>query len=154
MQSREIKATILVEPAAKARAKTFINPKTKRPVFYTPKKTRVTESDIKADIRHTLIELVAEMVCLLENPEVPIYLEATFFRMRPKHLPKRVTMPVSKPDLDNYAKLLKDALQKFIYANDSQITTMVVRKRFGLPPRIEVVVREDNIEPITNARNN
>ena len=66
--------------------------------------------------------------------------------MQPKHVPKRVTMPTTKSNLDNYTKLLTNALQKFVYANDSQNTTMVVRKRFGVPPRIELVSREDALE--------
>lgn len=77
---------------------------------------------------------------------IPLRLEATFYRERPKFLPKRVTMPVSRPDYDNYAKLLTDALEKFIYKNDSQITTAVIRKRFGSPPRIELKIDIDSEE--------
>jgi len=50
-------------------------------------------------------------------------------------------MPVSRPDVENYAKTLLDALNKFVFPDDSQITTLLVRKRFvetdGVP-RIEL----------------
>jgi len=52
-------------------------------------------------------------------------------------------MPVSRPDYDNYAKLLTDALEKFVYKNDSQITRAIIKKRFGSPPRIELTIEED-----------
>ncbi|MBA7577412.1 hypothetical protein ES708_19264 [subsurface metagenome] len=52
-------------------------------------------------------------------------------------------MPVARPDYDNYAKLLTDALEKFVYKNDSQICTALIKKRFGSPPRIELAIEED-----------
>ena len=51
-----------------------------------------------------------------------------------------------RPDGDNMLKLLKDALRKFVYADDSQVTDCRFRKRFaaaGDPPRIELVMEED-----------
>ena len=77
--------------------------------------------------------------------DVPLRIEATFYRERPKHLPKRITMPVTRPDYDNYAKLLTDALEKYIYKNDSQICTALIKKRFGDPPRIELTIEVDEV---------
>lgn len=130
-----IETTIYVEPTAKARPRSTIfhgHVQT-----YTPKKTRDSEAMIKAMIRTQVMELGAF------EEGVPIRLEATFYRERPKHLPKRVTMPVSRPDYDNYAKLLTDALEKFVYKNDSQICTALIKKRFGSPPRIELTIEVD-----------
>lgn len=75
----------------------------------------------------------------------PLRLEATFFRARPKHLPKKVTMPVSRPDVDNYTKLLTDALNKFVFPDDNQITSLYVKKRFGSPPRIELEITQERV---------
>lgn len=128
----KIETIIYVEPMAKARPRSTII--AGRVHTYTPKKTKNAE----AMIRTQVMELGAF------GDGVPLRLEATFYRDRPKSLPKRVTMPVSRPDYDNYAKLLTDALEKFVYKNDSQITTALVRKRFGSPPRIELKLEEDN----------
>ena len=39
-------------------------------------------------------------------------------------------MPYRKPDLDNFLKLLLDALNGLVFADDAQITTMIVKKRW------------------------
>ena len=131
----KIETTIYVEPTAKARPRSTIIAGRVR--TYTPKKTRNAEAMIEAMIRTQVMQLGAF------EEGIPLRLEATFYRDRPKHLPKRVTMPVSRPDYDNYAKLLTDALEKFVYKNDSQICTALIKKRFGSPPRIELTIEED-----------
>ena len=127
-----IETTIYVEPTAKARPRyTLIQGRVRT---YTPAKTRNAQAMIEAMIRTQVMEHGTF------EEGVPLRLEATFYRERPKHLPKRVTMPVARPDYDNYAKLLTDALEKFVYKNDSQICTALIKKRFGSPPRIELTI--------------
>lgn len=46
--------------------------------------------------------------------------------------------PISVPDLDNYIKMVMDAVNGIIYVDDAQIVDMIVRKWFGDPPRITV----------------
>lgn len=38
--------------------------------------------------------------------------------------------PQKKPDIDNVAKIILDSLNKIAYADDSQVTELVVKKRF------------------------
>ena len=128
----KIQTVIYVEPTAKARSRSTVI--AGRAIHYTPAKTRHAEQMIQAMIRTQVMDLGAF------EDGVPLRVEATFYRERPKHLPKRVTMPVARPDYDNYAKLLTDALEKFIYPNDSQICTALIKKRFGSPPRIELTI--------------
>lgn len=129
----KIEKIIMVEPVAKARARAMISKGGKR-YSYTPSKTTHSES------------LIREAVIGSEYFEagIPLKLEVTFYRIKPKSTPKRVELPATKPDIDNYFKLLTDALEKFVYANDSQITTALIKKRFGSPPRIELKLEEDN----------
>jgi Holliday junction resolvase RusA-like endonuclease len=44
---------------------------------------------------------------------------------------------VKKPDTDNIAKLIKDALSKLVYADDQQVMGGGV-KRYGSPARVEI----------------
>ena len=129
---RTVKIIIMVEPVAKARARTIVT-KGGKYHSYTPPKTAHTEA------------MIREAVIGSEYFEagIPLKLEATFYRVKPKSTPKRVTLPTSRPDWDNYGKLLTDALEKFVYANDSQITTALIKKRFGSPPRIELTIEVD-----------
>jgi Holliday junction resolvase RusA-like endonuclease len=106
--------------------------------FYTPKDTVRAEAAIRA-------ALLQVMDGNLYDKECPLHLEATFFLLRPSSLPKRIQLPVKKPDFDNLIKTLTDALEKFVYANDSQITSANIRKRFGSPPRIELFLKEDKL---------
>ena len=129
----KIEKTIMVEPVGTARARTF---KTKGGKYhsFTPQKTAHSE----AMIREAVIGLG------YFEAGTPIKLEATFYRVKPRSTPKGVVLPATRPDIDNYFKLLTDALEKFIYSNDSQITTAVIKKRFGSPPKIVLKLEEDN----------
>lgn len=127
-----IQTTIYMEPVAKGRARVTV--RGGHAIAYTPQKTVVAEQFI----RYHVMDLKQSY-----NAGVPLRLEATFYRRRPKHLAKKVTMPVQRPDWDNYAKLLMDALEKYAYHDDAQITTALIRKRFGEPPRIELKITKD-----------
>ena len=127
-----IHTIIFMEPVGKGRPR--ITMKGGRAIAYTPSKTAHAENIIR--------DKVMEMEMFFPR-EIPLSLVAIFFRDRPKNLPKKVEKPVTRPDWDNYAKLLTDALEKFVYANDSQITMAVIKKRFGSPPRIELMIDRD-----------
>lgn len=128
-----IETTILVEPVAKARARVGVS-KSGRRYAYTPQKTAHSE----ALIRESVMKLGQRF-----SIGTPVRLVATFYLQRPKTLPKKVKLPVKRPDWDNLGKLLTDSLEKFVYQNDSQITDARIIKRFGTPPRIELVLEDD-----------
>lgn len=48
-----------------------------------------------------------------------------------------------KPDLDNVAKAVLDALNGVVYADDVQVTRLLVTKQYSLEPRLVVTVKED-----------
>ena len=128
-----IEITILVEPTPKGRPR-FGTTKAGKRYTYTPDRTAHAE----ALIREALIDKG------YFDKHIPLRIEATFYRPKPKSLPKKVNLPVAKPDLSNLLKTLEDALEKFVFANDSQITTAVIRKRFGVPPRIHLILEMDS----------
>lgn len=53
----------------------------------------------------------------------------------------------SRPDADNIAKLLGDALNSILWRDDAQIVELIIRKRYGLVPqtvvRVQPLVEED-----------
>lgn len=134
---------IYVEPAPKGRPKSTII--AGHVHAYTPAKTRHAEEFIRSSIMNALNYFKIQA-------GTPVELKVVFYIQRPKHLPKRVVLPVKKPDLDNYMKLLSDACEKYLYDNDSQITTLQAKKRFGDPPRIEIIINEDKGEDINGNR--
>lgn len=50
-------------------------------------------------------------------------------------------VPTKKPDCDNVAKAVLDALNKIAYKDDAQIAQLTVIKRFSSTPRVEVCLR-------------
>ncbi|WP_419882767.1 RusA family crossover junction endodeoxyribonuclease [Peribacillus sp. B-H-3] len=49
--------------------------------------------------------------------------------------------PTTKPDVDNYVKGIKDALNKVIWQDDSQVVELHVSKWYSENPRVEVMVK-------------
>ena len=120
-----MKYRIELEPIAKARARLrFVAGKGAVGHFlsYTPTKTKKAEDFIKLQAKSFGIEIYPK--------EIPLRLTATFYRCKSKWLPRKETMPFRKPDLDNFLKLLLDALNGVAFYDDSQITTIEVKKRW------------------------
>ena len=135
----QIQAVILMEPVPKGRAKVAVVKGHAK--IYTPGKTVKSEAQVITEIRHSL----GEVQPFLKN--APVRLIAIFYRARPQGIAKKVKLPVKRPDLDNYLKLLKDALAGFAFPDDSQVTTVMVKKRFAEPgtfPRIELLLEDDD----------
>lgn len=130
-----METTIYMEPVGKARPRHGISKKGKA-FTYNVDKTAHAENLI----RDKCMDVGARF-----EPSTPLRLTAFFFRSRPKK-PKHKDYPITAPDCDNYLKLLQDALQKFIFDNDAEITTVIIGKRFaasGQPPRIEIKIEEE-----------
>ena len=129
-----MKFTVYIEPVAKARARTVVHHG--KVHSFTPRKTEKAEWAI----RQAFLGFYSFRPPITD---APVKIEATFFLSRPKTLPKRKTMPVTRPDWDNYGKLVADALNRYAYVDDSNITTAIIKKRYGSPPRIDIEITED-----------
>ncbi len=102
---------------------------------YDPEKSRSWKQDVKAQV----------LDALKGTPEIhdgPLGVKLYFHLPRPKSLPKKVVHHVKKPDADNLAKAIKDALRGVVYRDDSQIVTLVVSKQYGDPPRVVIGVEQ------------
>ena len=131
---REINTVILVEPTPKGRPRlTTVNGQARA---FTPAKTRKAEDEIQYAIRQAFNGQSFDK-------DVPLKLEAIFYRTRPKSCKK--PYPVQRPDLDNLTKLLLDSLNRFAFHDDSQIIDMTISKRFAIEmPKIEIRITEVN----------
>lgn len=127
--------SIPLEPTPKARARTI---KTKKGYMsYTPKKT----TDAEDKIRNAFVNSRFDKF----NFDVPLYVDIKFYVNRPKTISKKKIFPITRPDLDNYAKLVTDALEKFAYDNDSQIVTMQISKKYSDSPHIDIYIYEEEV---------
>lgn len=88
------------------------------------------------------------------KPEKPyegeIELSVVVYRKIPKSMPKwrqklaraGKLRPVTKPDLDNYVKGIKDGMTGIIWRDDNQVTRLTIEKLYSDSPRAEIKVVE------------
>lgn len=101
---------------------------------YTPPKTKNWETIVRG-------QAVASRPPMLW--EGPLRMKLIFMMPRPKSLPKKVIHHIKKPDVDNLAKAIKDALQGIIYKTDSQVVMLTAMKIYATAePRVEVDIEE------------
>lgn len=55
----------------------------------------------------------------------------------------RKVFPAKKPDLDNLAKAVLDALNGVAYKDDSQIVTVLSKKNYSEAPYVRVIISEE-----------
>lgn len=87
---------------------------------YTPKKTKEAEERIRAAF--------LEAGGMKHKGAVVVYIEV--YRTLPKSTPKKIVSAddIVKPDVDNIAKVVLDALDGLAYDDDSQVVGLNVRK--------------------------
>ncbi len=122
--------TVLGLPIPKARARTMTLPNG-RAHTYTPDRTKAWESSVKLQARRWRPE---------QPLDGPLAAELTFYLPKPPSVPRRVTYPATKPDLDNLAKSVFDALEGELFTNDSRIVDKNLHKRYGEPARVEIAI--------------
>jgi Holliday junction resolvase RusA-like endonuclease len=123
------------KPQAKQRARV-----TKRGITYTPKETTNYESLIK----YTFSAMNPDWVPIPKD--VPVRLAVTVIVPIPASAPlkRRELMiagkirPTSRPDWDNYGKIVSDSLNELLFKDDSQVVDGSVHKYYGESPGINV----------------
>lgn len=131
---------VVTDPVAKARARTTMRGGNVR--SYTPRKTEEAEWRIRS-------QFAAEYPDF--EPLVgPIALTVSAYIAMPASMAKKhraTARPVTRPDIDNYAKTVLDALNGVAFKDDSQVVGLVMEKRYavGFPPRWEIAI--DSLAP-------
>lgn len=123
------------EPVPKLRHRT-----TKGGHSYTPQKTATYEEIIKQEALLTYSCIMGFGVAIPCRVEIKIYraIPKSFSKKRAESAEAGGIFPTSKPDVDNYAKLILDALNGIIYKDDSQVVQLSVEKWYSYNPRAEV----------------
>jgi len=111
--------------------------------FKTPRgRVRVYDPSTSRDWKRT----VQAQVILAWKPRDPLVgplqLALVFSLPRPKTLPKRIVQHTKRPDVDNLAKAILDAVRGILFRDDSAIVSLTVIKRYGESPGMEIAVTE------------
>lgn len=124
---KRIRIKIPVEPKPKGRPRvTFKNGFVRT---YTPGATQAAEEELRAYfVQH-------REKAFMEHE--PVKMSITFYRRRSKWKPKNnpspydKLLPVRKPDIDNFAKMVLDAANGILFVDDAQITKLILAKRWS-----------------------
>lgn len=119
-----MKFSIHMVPVPKAR------PRLSRYGVYTPKKTKDFEQEFL---------LRAGAYCPTQPMHGALQLSIRFIMPSPKKC--KHAFPVSRPDLDNLAKAVMDAMNGRFYVDDSQIVKLILEKNYGIAPRIDIDIK-------------
>lgn len=125
--------TILGEPVAKGRPKLTNFGGHAR--AYTPAKTRMAESSIRAQI-------VNQLPRGFKPFEQPIFMTICIYKSKPKSARKTDVYPSRKPDLDNYIKTVLDAMNTVVFKDDALVCEIRAQKAYDSKPRIEIEIGE------------
>lgn len=109
---------------------------------YTPKKT----ADYEAHVKQTAIDAMKADSRLCAGPvsvamiiRVPV--PTSWSKKRQAAAGNGSIAPTKKPDCDNVAKAVLDAMNGLVFFDDSQVVEMHLRKEYG-EPMVRVMVRE------------
>lgn len=137
-------------PQGKARARTFCDRKTHRMKSITPEKTVLYENLIKTSYIDAAEKEKFKGFFNKEPVQIGILAIYPIPQSKSKKMKKEMEygqiLPTKKPDADNIAKAICDALNGVAYGDDAQICKLCVSKRYqaveGSTPYTVVEVEE------------
>lgn len=137
-----VKFTVPGQPKGKARARTVRRGGGKS-FSYTPEGTILYENLIKTcylqDAGHVLFNdgqpLAVDIIAFYEVPK-------SYSKKKKQEMLDGQLYPTKKPDIDNIAKCVLDALNKLAYRDDTQVVRLHMEKHYAEIPRVEVEIRE------------
>lgn len=99
---------------------------------YIPKETKSFEAELRWHWQASKHQMI---------PKCPTAVTIGCYLPKPPSTKKSVFLPIVKPDLDNCAKSILDALNGFAWPDDNQITDLRIFKRYTLEsPKISILI--------------
>lgn len=131
-------------PQGKARARTFYNQRAGHMSSVTPEKTVLYENLIKT----RYIETIEKQMIPFQTLEGPLTVHISAYYEPPKSTSKKnyakmmdnTILPTKKPDIDNIAKVVLDALNGIAYKDDTQVINLNVIKRYSKEAYVQVQI--------------
>lgn len=134
----ELKFTVPGQPVPQGRPLFSTKP---FPHAYDPPKSRKYKEKVKKFAEKNAPDQLMKGEL---HVEVLIFKEtlSSFSKKKKLAAEARSLRPTTKPDADNYAKGVLDAVKGVIWEDDGQVVDLVARKFYSEIPRVEVTVRE------------
>lgn len=108
---------------------------------YDPQKSR----DYKQVVRMAALDACPQRMLGPLVMTVDIYrgIPKSWSKVKQHAAERGIIKPILKPDVDNYVKAIKDALNGVCYVDDSQVVVLMISKYYSREPRVEIVIEED-----------
>lgn len=136
-----IRFTVPGPPKGKARART-VRTKSGQTFSYTPEGTVLYENLIKTsyfqECRDSFQNGEALEVIIKSYYSIP----KNISKVKRKQMLSGILLPAKKPDIDNIAKCILDALNGVAFHDDTQVVKLYMEKQYAEQPRVEVEIRE------------
>jgi len=131
------------KPHGKARARTVYNKNLSHSVSYTPENDLLYENLIKCCYRQESNNIVFNDGQPLKVTIIAYYpIVKSTSKKKKQQMLEDLMFPTKKPDIDNIAKSILDALNKLAYRDDTQVVTLHMEKHYAENPRVEVEIEE------------
>lgn len=135
--------TVPGKPQGKARARTFYNGNSGKMSSVTPEKTVLYENLIKTCFQQRYGQeqfsddayVVVNILAFFEPPK------SISKKKRADMLERRI-WPAKKPDSDNIAKVVLDALNGIAYHDDTQVIGLTVAKAYSEEAHLSITLRK------------
>jgi Holliday junction resolvase RusA-like endonuclease len=137
----EVRFTAFVKPEPQGSSKAFIVKgqwgKSDRAVITSDNK------DLKS-FRSEVTREAIRAVAALNHPRpmaakhVPVSIEIDFYFQKPPSISKKRTEMVVRPDADKCIRSVLDSCTGVLFEDDAQVVSIVARKHYGTPERVEV----------------
>ena len=110
---------------------------------YTPEKTRTYESKVAEIAKAAMGDQepleTPVVVCVYICLPIP----ASYSKKRRQDCIDKIERPLKKPDADNVAKAVTDAMNGIVYQDDCQIVSLHITKVYGTDGSVGVYVAEE-----------
>jgi Holliday junction resolvase RusA-like endonuclease len=151
----QVRFTAFVKPEPQGSSKAFIVKgkwgKSDRAVITSDNKDlKSFRSEVT---REALLALTAEDISRpMAAKHVPVSIELDFYFQKPQSVSKKRTEMVVRPDADKCIRSCLDSCTGVLFEDDAQVVSIVARKHYGTPERVEVLaaigtVIESNAKP-------
>lgn len=108
---------------------------------YTPQRTRDFENFVRWEYRtQCRHNFGTAPICVIIVAYFPI--PASTSKRKADAMLRLDVWPTKKPDADNIAKAVCDALNGYAYQDDAQIVSLSVAKRYAREPKIDVTITD------------
>ena len=109
---------------------------------YTPAKTKTYEQQVADAARVAMGAKLRTMEPVQLNMDIFVPIPKSWSKIKRARALNGVEYPTTKPDIDNVAKAVFDAMNGIVFQDDKQIINHCITKRYSDNPRVEVRVYE------------